>query len=169
MKLWDLKTTTLLWKKTCSVGITGLDVNSDGTLLGIAPLSEIVLASDGRFVVCLKTSDKDDVEGILISSELGLIITGSISGEVCIWNSTKHFLRNKINIDCAVTVMKLGRNGEIYVGATNSAIYVCNPMLGTITKVLTGHLDDILDIAIPKQGNCIISSSDDSTVKIFEV
>ncbi|XP_044750745.1 angio-associated migratory cell protein [Coccinella septempunctata] len=168
VKLWDLKTTSLLWKKTCSSGITALAINSNGTLLGIAPTSELALISDGRHVVTLKCDDKDDIECIEVSSELGVIITGSISGEVCIWNLAKHVLRHKISVGCAVTVLKLGRNGELFFGA-GGAIYECNAVNGTITKGLTGHVDDILDIAVPRVGNYIVSSSDDSTVKIFDI
>ncbi|XP_045472454.1 angio-associated migratory cell protein [Harmonia axyridis] len=170
VKLWDMKTTSLLWKITVSNdAITALDLNSDGTLLGIAPVSQLVLTSDGRGVVNLKSDDKNDVEGILISSELGVIVTGSISGEICLWNLAKHILRHKINIGCAVTVIKLGRNGNIFIGATGGSIYECDVVSGTITKVLTGHVDDILDIAVPKSGNKIISASDDGSVKIFNI
>ncbi|KAL3282784.1 hypothetical protein HHI36_005951 [Cryptolaemus montrouzieri] len=171
IKLWDIKAATTIWQlsEPCSAGIISLDMNSDGTLLAVAPTSQLILLNDGRVIGNLHSNTNKDVEAILMSSEIGVLVTGALSGELCVWDLGKHMLRHQARIESSVTVIKWGRDGKVFVGATDGAIYLCDVRSGTLLNTFTGHKKDILDIAIPKSGQYILSSSDDCTVKIFDV
>ncbi|KAK9876742.1 hypothetical protein WA026_014980 [Henosepilachna vigintioctopunctata] len=175
IKLWDIKSSSTIWQlsELCSAGITSLDINTDGTLLIVAPTSELFLLSNGKKIANLQShseeSEEPDVEFTLISSELGVVVTGALSGELCVWDLGKHILRHQARIESSVTLLKWGKDGKVFVGATDGVIYVCDVRNGTLIKTLTGHEHAILDIVVPSSGDYIISASDDTTVKIFDV
>lgn len=173
IKLWDIKLATIVWQldEPLAQGITNLDLNTDGTLLAVAPTSQIILASDGRLISTLQSNKENekDVEVVLINSELGVLVTGALSGELCVWDLSRQTLRHKATIDCSVTVIKWGNNGKVFVGAVNGCIYVCDVRSGLLEKTLTGHKKDILDITVCNKENFILSSSDDCTVKLFDI
>ncbi|KAJ8920763.1 hypothetical protein NQ315_004903 [Exocentrus adspersus] len=169
LRLWNIKENNIEWSNTQNSTITSLDVNTDGTLVIVAPSAMVIKLSDSKFVNSLLCDGENEIESALFNSELGIVATGSLSGKLCVWELGRQALRHQARIECAVTVLKWGTNGKIFIGATDGAIYVCDVKSGTLLKTLTGHRTDILSISVFPCGDKILTTSDDGTAKIFVV
>lgn len=169
IKFWDLKSVIVSWQYADpnNTSITSLDVNGDETLLSVAPMSSLLKLTDGKFICNLLLDGENEIEAHVFNNELNVLITGSISGQLCTWDVARHAIRHQAKIECAVTVLKMESDGnKLYVGATDGAIYVCDIRGGTLLNTLTGHSSDVLSMCIFKDGT-ILSTSDDGTAKIF--
>lgn len=169
LKLWNLKETSVVWSNTEMKSITNIDINKESTLAVIAPEGKIVKLSDGKIISEILPDGETEIEIGLFHSELGVVVTGSLSGQLCVWETGKYVLRHQARIEAAVTLLKWGPNGKIFIGATDGAIYVCNVKTCSLIETLTGHKQDILSISVFKDGLRVLSTSDDGTAKIFNV
>lgn len=171
LKLWDMKSATVIWQlaEPQADGITSLDLNKENTLVLLAPTAQVIKISDGKSAASLLIEQEKEVEAVNFNQELGVAATGSLSGQLCVWDVGKYVLRHQAKIESSVTVIQWGRNGILYVGATDGAIYVCDARSGTLVETLTGHTTDILNITVPETSGWILTTSDDGTAKIFAV
>lgn len=171
VKLWDIKTTTALWQyNDCDEsGITSLDITKDGSLAAIAPSAKIIKVSDGKLTRVLLAEGETDVESVCFNSELNVLVTGAISGQLCVWDYGRNTIRHQAKIECAVTSLKWCQKYKLLIGATDGAIYVCDARTGTLSETLTGHFTDILCLSTAKNGTLILSGSDDGTAKMFNL
>lgn len=169
LKLWDMKTASLIWQlsEPQADGITSLDLNKDNTLVLLAPTAQVIKISDGKPVASLLKDEEKEVEAVMFNNDLGVAATGSLSGQLCVWDIGKYVLRHQAKIESSVTVIEWGRNGILFVGATDGAVYVCDARSGTLVETLTGHTADVLSIIVPESGDWILTTSDDGTAKIF--
>lgn len=171
LKLWDMKSASVIWQlaEPQPDGITSLDLNKENSLALLAPTAQVVKISDGKTAACLLKDHEKEVEAVTFSQELGVAATGSLSGQLCVWDVGKSVLRHQAKIDPSVTVIEFGKNGIMFVGAIDGAVYVCDARSGTLVETLTGHKRDILNITVPETGGWILTTSDDGTAKIFTV
>lgn len=170
MKLWDMKAATAVWQVGDLDGITNIEINEEGTLLAVAPKSHVIKIADGKLVGKFINTEEEDVEFLLFSSELGVLITGSLSGRLCLWDVGKQTLRYEVNIkNCAMTGMKWAANSKFLVSTTDGEIHVGDARSGTLVQTLTGHKEDILSMCVSKEKTFLISTSDDCTAKVFDL
>lgn len=171
VKLWDIKSSCVVWQleKTLPLAVNSLDTTSDDSLLIVAPDAQIIKLADGKLADVLLNDDEKDIESVSFNSSLGIIVTGSLSGQLCVWDIGKKNLRHQAKIEASVTVLKWGQNGKIFIGATDGAVYVCDSKTGTLADTLTGHWADILSISVSADGSKILTTSDDGSAKIFAV
>lgn len=171
LKLWDIKSACVLWQlaKPQADGITSLDLNKDNTLVLLAPTAQVVKVADGKVVASVLMEGEKEVEAVAFNNDLGVAATGSLSGQLCVWDVGKYVLRHQAKIESSVTIIRWGKNGILYIGATDGAIYVCDARSGTLIETLTGHTADILNITVPECGGWILTTSDDGTAKVFAV
>lgn len=171
LKLWDIKATSIIWQlvEPQRDGITSLDLNKDNTLALSAPTAQVIKISDGKPVASLLKEDEKEVEAVMFNSDLGVAATGSLSGQLCVWDIGKYVLRHQAKIESSVTVIEWGKSDLLFVGATDGAIYVCDARSGTLVDTFTGHTADILSIIAPETGDWVLTTSDDGTAKIFAV
>ncbi|XP_057657422.1 angio-associated migratory cell protein [Diorhabda carinulata] len=167
IRLWDIKQCSVQWSNDQSKTVTNLDINSEGTLVIISPDSRLIKLSDGKTISVLLPDGESEIETAIFNSKLGILATGSISGQLCVWEIGRQTLRHQARIECAVTVMKWGPDGKIFIGATDGAVYMCDVKTGTLLETLTGHKSDILSISVFKLTNKILTTSEDGTAKIF--
>lgn len=169
VKLWDMKSANILWQAnvTEDASITSIDVTNDGSLIALAPSATILKTIDGKPISQLLVDGATDVEAIAFNTELNVLITGSLKGQLCIWDIGRRTLRHQAKIECAVTVIRLAQGNKLIVGATDGAIYVCDIRTGTLIETLTGHLTEILSISVSKDGKSLLTTSDDGTAKLF--
>uniref|UniRef100_A0A6P7GL63 Angio-associated migratory cell protein isoform X1 n=1 Tax=Diabrotica virgifera virgifera TaxID=50390 RepID=A0A6P7GL63_DIAVI len=167
VRLWNIKECSVEWSNNQAESVTNLDINQEGTLAISAPESRLMKLSDGKTISILLPDGEKEVEVALFNSTLGIIASGSISGHLCVWELGKQTLRHQAQIECAVTVMKWGNDGKIFIGAADGAVYVCDVKSGSLLETLTGHQSDILSISMFNNSNKILTTSDDGTAKIF--
>ena len=170
IKLWDMKLTTVIWQYTGASEVNNLDISLDGSLLAIVPESLVIKISDGKAVGrCLMVNTDKDVETVLFNDEMGTLITGSLTGQLCMWDVSKQTLRHQVEIGSAVTCLKWGAGGRLLVGTVSGAIYVCDIKQGELIKTLTGHKQDILSMCVSKDRSMLLTTSDDRAAKIFNI
>nr|CAH7724697.1 unnamed protein product [Callosobruchus chinensis]CAH7751496.1 unnamed protein product [Callosobruchus chinensis] len=169
LQLWNIKETTAEWNNSQFTTVTNLDVNEEGTLAVVAPSASIIKLTDGKVTSTLLPNEETEIEVATFNKDSGVVATGSLSGQLCVWEVGKHALRHQARIECAVTVLKWGPGTKIFVGATDGAVYVCDVKTGSLLETLTGHKADVLSISVLNEGKRILTTSDDGTAKIFNV
>lgn len=169
LRLWNLKETAVVWNNPQFKSVTSLDINKDGTLAVIAPDGKVVRISDGKVLSEILPDNETAIEAALFNNDFGIIVTGSLSGQLCVWETGKYILRHQARIEAAVTLLKWGPNGKIFIGATDGATYVCDVKTCSLIETLTGHKADILSVSVFIDGLKVLSTSDDGTAKIFNV
>ncbi|XP_018573671.1 angio-associated migratory cell protein-like [Anoplophora glabripennis] len=169
LRLWNIKEINVEWSNSQNSTITNLDINTDGSLAIVAPSAMVIKLTDGKPIANLLPNGESEIECGLFNSELGIVATGSLSGKLCVWELGRHALRHEARIECAVTLLKWGKNGKIFIGATDGAVYVCDVKSGMLLETLTGHRTDILSISVFSDGNKILTTSDDGSAKIFAI
>ncbi|KAF7284192.1 hypothetical protein GWI33_022443 [Rhynchophorus ferrugineus] len=169
VRLWDIKGEIAIWTNNDSTCVNNLDINSDGSLIITAPEAKIIKTSNGMMVGRVLIDNENEIECALFYDDLGFIITGALSGQICVWQLGKFVLRHQAKIESAVTLMKKGNNNNVYIGATDGAVYVCDVKGGTLKEVLTGHKADILSLSVFSGERNILTTSDDGMAKIFDI
>ncbi|KAJ3655560.1 hypothetical protein Zmor_014683 [Zophobas morio] len=171
VKLWDIKMTTVKWQYLDDhhPNLTSLEVNLDGTLCSLAPSSALIKLSDGKSVGSLLTAGETHIEAHVFVNQLNLLITGSLSGQVCVWDLHTKMIRHQAKLEYGVTILKVGANAKAFIGSTDGAIYVCDTRTGNLIEMLTGHRAPILSISISLDNSIVLSTSDDTTAKIFSI
>nr|CAI5850925.1 unnamed protein product [Callosobruchus analis] len=169
LQLWNIKETTAEWNNSQFTTVTSLDINEEGTLAVVAPSSTIVKLADGKVTATLLPNEETEIEVATFNKETGVVATGSLSGQLCVWEVGKQALRHQARIECSVTVLKWGPGAKIFVGATDGAVYVCDVKTGLLLETLTGHKADVLSISVLNDGKRILTTSDDGTAKVFNV
>ncbi|XP_050309568.1 angio-associated migratory cell protein [Anthonomus grandis grandis] len=169
LRLWDIKESAAIWINSDNDTINGLDVNGDASLVVTTPAAQIVKITDGKSIGKVLLDGETEIESALFNNSLGVVVTGSLSGQLCVWQLGKFVLRHQAKIECSVTLLKAGSENKVFVGATDGAVYVCDVKSGTLIEVLTGHRTDILSIAPFADGNRVLTTSDDGTAKIFHI
>ncbi|CAG9771613.1 unnamed protein product [Ceutorhynchus assimilis] len=168
IRLWDIKESTAAWTNTDNNTVNTIDINSDGTLAITAPGAQVIKLIDGNTIGNVLLEGETEIEAALFNNDLGVIVTGSLSGQLCVWQVGKFSIRHQARIECAVTLLKAGTDNRVFVGATDGAVYICDVKAGTLIDVLTGHKGDILSITAFSDGNRILTTSDDGSAKIFQ-
>ncbi|CAH1959975.1 unnamed protein product [Acanthoscelides obtectus] len=170
LQLWNIKEVTSEWSNSQFHTVTNVDVNEEGLLAVVAPSSNIVKLADGKVTTTLLPNEETEIEAATFNRETGVVATGSLSGQLCVWEVGKQALRHQARIECSVTVLKWGPATKIFIGATDGAVYVCDVKTGSLLETLTGHKADVLSISLlDPDGKRILTTSDDATVKIFNV
>ncbi|KAK5646059.1 hypothetical protein RI129_004523 [Pyrocoelia pectoralis] len=172
VRLWDLKSGEMLWQLTSNIpvkAVTSLDITGDAYLCVVAPSAQLFKVADGTQTASYLTTDETEVEVVAFNSESGMLATGAISGKLCVWDYKKNNLRHETKLDTSITTIKWGLNDRMFVGCTDSCIYVCDARSGTLVEVLTGHNANILSLSLTNDCSSVLSTSDDATAKIFVI
>lgn len=169
LQLWNIKETIVAWSCSNFSTVTFIDINKEGTLALVAPAAAILKLSDGTTIATLFPEGETEIEAGLFNSDLGIVATGSLSGQLCVWEIGRYALRHQARIECAVTTLKWGADGKIFIGAADGAVYVCDVKTGSLIETITGHKTDIFSISVFNNDNKILTTSDDGTAKIFKV
>ncbi|XP_060519053.1 angio-associated migratory cell protein [Cylas formicarius] len=167
VKMWALKEGNIMWTNSDNATVNNIEINCDDSLIVVIPSGKIIRASDGKTMGTVMLDGQIEIEAALFSKDSDIIITGSLSGQLCVWQLGKYTIRHQAKIDCAVTVLRWSHLGNAIIGTTDGDIYICNPKSGTLVQTLTGHRSDILSISVFNNANKILTSSDDGSAKIF--
>ncbi|EFA03258.1 angio-associated migratory cell protein [Tribolium castaneum] len=169
VKLWDIKSGTVKWQVAdqSKGNVTSIEIDSSGTLCSVAPSSSLINISNGKSLGALLVEGETDIEAHIFSSELNLLVTGSLSGQVCVWDVAKHVIRHQARLDSGITVLKLGSNGTVFIGSTRGPVYLCDVRTGSYLHTLKGHKANVLSLCLALDGGSVLTTSDDKTAKIF--
>lgn len=169
IKLWDIKSSSSLWQYSDPqmTAVNSIETNNDGSLLCSAPSGHVIKVIDGKLITSILPEGEADIEMCTFNTDLGILVTGALSGRICIWEVAKQVLRHQNKINSSVTIVKFGKDGALFIGATDGDVYVFDARSGQLRDTLTGHEYSILSINVSKDGSYLVSTSDDGTAKIF--
>ena len=186
--LWDLKTTTQIFSLKGDQGhqetVNCVASSSNSSLLAscsydakvkvINTSSGKVLATfDAGFPQSKEESENTSVECVCFSNDTVFVLSGSLSGVLGIWDISAQRLRHECKhpIGAGVTRLNLDQSVvyHVFTGALDGVIRLWDIRSGECLRQWCGHRDAILDFKITKDGQKIVSASDDGDVKIFEV
>ncbi|XP_044267247.1 angio-associated migratory cell protein [Tribolium madens] len=169
VKLWDIKTASGKWQVSdqSKANVTSIEIDSNGTLCSVAPSSNLINISNGKSLGALLVEGETDIEAHIFNSELNLLITGSLGGQICVWDVAKQVIRHQARLDSGITVLKLGLNGTVFIGSTGGPVYLCDVRTGSHLHTLKGHKANVLSLCLANDGDSVLTTSDDKTAKIF--
>ncbi|ENN77373.1 angio-associated migratory cell protein [Dendroctonus ponderosae] len=169
IRLWDITTSSVVWVNRDSSSVNSLDISNDGALAIAAPSAVVIKLTDGKTVRKALSEGKTEIEVAMFDNQLGVIVTGSLTGRLCVWQLGTYALRHEIDIEVPVTLLRRGPEDQVIVGTTEGVIYTCNIKTGALYQALTGHRADILSITTFQDRKRVVTTSDDGTAKIFEL
>eukprot|EP01119_Soliformovum_irregulare_P021813 TRINITY_DN7335_c0_g1_i1.p1 TRINITY_DN7335_c0_g1~~TRINITY_DN7335_c0_g1_i1.p1 ORF type:complete len:414 (-),score=102.72 TRINITY_DN7335_c0_g1_i1:109-1194(-) len=112
----------------------------------------------------------DAVETVAFSHSQGLAATGSLDKKINIWDLTRMNLRGTLEHDDGVIKLVWHPSDLlIYSCSMDGTIRLWDGRNGRCERTWKGHKDIVLDFALSKDGNTIVSGSDDHASYIFQV
>ncbi|XP_012169711.1 angio-associated migratory cell protein isoform X1 [Bombus affinis] len=96
--------------------------------------------------------------------------TGTVNGEIFIWDISKQMLRQKIEQESGISKLLWKGNTTLLFSAGLDGILRCfDGKDGLRLRSFFGHMADILDLYISENGEKALTTSDDSTARIFDI
>ncbi|XP_071876593.1 angio-associated migratory cell protein isoform X2 [Bombus fervidus] len=96
--------------------------------------------------------------------------TGTVNGEIFIWDISKQMLRQKIFQESGISKLLWKGNTTLLFSAGLDGMLRCfDGKDGRRLRSFIGHVADILDLYISENGEKALTTSDDSTAKIFDI
>ncbi|KAI8997514.1 WD40-repeat-containing domain protein [Pilobolus umbonatus] len=152
--------------------ITSVCVNKDSTLAITGDMSgkaRIVNLSNGHIVASLE-NHTDSIETSSFCDVLPLAATGSVDGNISIWDVQVQRLRTTLAHEDAVVKVKFVKNSPMLVSCSaDRSVKMWDTRTGQCVKSWAGHRDTVLDIAVSDDGNVVCSASDDGTCLVFSM
>uniref|UniRef100_A0A1B6IUN7 Uncharacterized protein n=1 Tax=Homalodisca liturata TaxID=320908 RepID=A0A1B6IUN7_9HEMI len=183
LKIYDLKSAQVLGSMAAgqahSAAISGVDTHSDNniiatgggdgkvTLFKTQPLKVL-----WRFDCCEEDDVNAFVEAIVFSKDpnLPLLAVGTLIGKLHILDFTRQVIRHRFRQEAGICRVVWDRNSSVvFVGSLDGIIRLYDARSGKQQSQLRGHKETILDLFLSKDGNTLISASDDATSRIFAV
>lgn len=198
LRVLDLKTGSVLSSVPSTLGhsftITAIDCHSDNNRILSAAVDgkTIISTSNTGKVVCvlqnLNNSEDDNDEDAGNSEEsrrsknwvetaafckdsaFPVAATGTVNGEIFIWDISKQVLRLKIDQDGGISKIVWKGNTSVLFSAGLDGVLRCfDAKNGQCLRSFTGHASDIFDLYISKNGEKALTTSEDSTARIFDI
>ncbi|CAB3230877.1 unnamed protein product [Arctia plantaginis] len=175
VKIWDLKTSTVLHSLPASaheMRVTAVDCNPENTLMAsISTDGKAVLTTTNNGKVVGQLEIENYLETVAFAPELGLLALGTLTGAVSIWEVARQMRRNECsksdgNEAGGVTKMIWIKN-YLLTGCLDGSIRAYDGRSGEMVLQLTGHRSEVLDFCYNAKQNVILTTSDDSTARIF--
>lgn len=119
-----------------------------------------------------KESDSNWVETVAFCKDphFQVAATGTINGEIFVWDISKQMLRQKLQQEGGISKLLWKGNTSILFSAGLDGILRCfSAKTGQCLRSFTGHTADILDLYISENEEIALTTSDDSTARIFDI
>lgn len=200
IRVLDLKTSTVLSSISSALGhssaITTIDCHSDNNLVLSAAVDGkaiISTSNTGKIVSILQNLNNGEHNNVNNDQDAGnsegncytnwvetaafckdpafqVAATGTINGEIFIWDISKQVLRQKIEQENGISKLLWKGNTSILFSAGLDGTLRCfDGKSGQCLRSFIGHTADILDLYISENGEKALTTSDDSTARIFDI
>ncbi|XP_046426327.1 angio-associated migratory cell protein isoform X1 [Neodiprion fabricii] len=194
LRVFDLKSGAVLSTISCEFGhsstITALDCNSDNNLLisgGMDGKTILTTSQSGkvtRVLQDLKTNvsaggdeDAEGNEGNWVEAvsfckdpEYPVAVSGTVNGQIFIWDIAKQMIRHEIQQSSGISKLVWHLNTtRFYSSGLDGVVRSFDARSGEELRSYMGHHADILDLVISRDGKTMLTTSDDSTARIFNI
>ncbi|XP_070569921.1 angio-associated migratory cell protein-like [Ptychodera flava] len=183
IRIWDLKETSVLQTFTAhtghSGGITSLDCHSDGSLLvsgSTDSTAKLLNSNTGKVIATFAAGpaasedESNSVEAVAFCKSQPLVAVGSLNGIVGLWDIPTQIQRNQCKHEAGIVrVVWDATNPLVYTCCLDGVVRLWDGRSGQVVSKWTGHMGEILDMAITRDGNSIVTASGDKTARVFAV
>jgi small GTP-binding protein len=110
------------------------------------------------------------VEGVAISTDSKLIISGSVDKTIRIWDTASgNCLKVLEGHSAPVEEVAISTDSKLIIsGSEDKTIRIWDTASGNCLKVLEGHSDQVKGVAISADSKLIVSGSSDKSIRIWE-
>ncbi|CAL7940552.1 unnamed protein product [Xylocopa violacea] len=199
IRILDLKTGSVLSSISSTSGhsstITTIDCHSDNNLILSAAVDGktiISTSNTGKIISILQNLNNGERDNVL-NEDAGnsegngdsnwvetaafckdpvfqVAATGTVNGEIFIWDISKQVLRQKITQGSGISKLLWKGNTTVLFSAGLDGVLRCyDGKSGDCLHLFTGHTADILDLYVSENGEKALTTSDDSTARIFDI
>uniref|UniRef100_A0A1B0FV32 Uncharacterized protein n=2 Tax=Lutzomyia longipalpis TaxID=7200 RepID=A0A1B0FV32_LUTLO len=134
--------------------------------------------SDGKLIIASaagplgKVDVGNSVEAVAfspIADSLKLVATGTLDGKITIWDVARQSPRCQCRDDEMSGVTKLfwTRDMTLYAATLDGSVKIFEGRSGILKTTFLGHKKEIYDIQLDKNGEFLLTTSEDGTAKIF--
>jgi WD40 repeat protein len=173
LRSWDAKSGVSI--RTSGLERQGLEVwsaafSADGEQIVISSDNGLIGLWSSTSCCHIRTIAEGSHPSTLVWSPNGRVVASmsSESDAVCLWDATRSAHTRSISpntLDAAFS-----SDGTRIVVAINKDIIVLDAISGTeVRQPLQGHTSDIYSVAFCPDGSCIVSGSDDATIRAWDV
>lgn len=177
VKLWDIKNCTCIVE--CSPdspmghkdGVAGVSCDIDNPLYASGGEdAKILFMSNNGPVGAVEAEGPVELVSFSPYPDLRVIASGSLHGQIAIWDYSKHSLRTVCEHpepDDGITALQWLPDYTLLVGTIQGNIYGYDVRTGQRKCNLSGHAAEIYDIVYKKDDGIFLTASEDHTAKIF--
>jgi len=180
LKVWDLKSTDAVYNISGHDAHTApvfcLDYNADGSLLasGSGDMTvKMISALNGKVVStlkCTESEEEDSVESVGFCKTHSYLATGTLSGNLEIWDLPSKSVRFKCQHPYGIVKLKWSAvSPTLYTIGLDGCVRQYDGRNGELMKCWQGHQANILDFDIASDESILMTASDDFTAKIFSI
>uniref|UniRef100_A0A1A9VU06 WD_REPEATS_REGION domain-containing protein n=1 Tax=Glossina austeni TaxID=7395 RepID=A0A1A9VU06_GLOAU len=177
VRLWDLRACTTIMEidennpMVHSGGCTMVahDKASPFFMSGDAA-GKIVFSTHAGPVGAIETGDVIECIAFSPSADIGMVATGSLNGQISIWDSCK--FNSRTNCEPAgesVTEMRWISDYTLVVVTGNGNIFGYDARTGVRIFKLSGHTEVIYSLCYDHRDSILLSVSEDHSAKVFRV
>ncbi|XP_060570298.1 angio-associated migratory cell protein-like [Ruditapes philippinarum] len=181
VKLWDLKSGTIQHSVTGNSAhkstVLSVDVNPLNNLIISGSTDVTAKIINGATAKVLATFDcsspgveENSVETVGFSPTHAFAATGTVAGVLSIWDTNTQICRHRCPHNAGIVSLQWDKlSPMVYTSCLDGAIRLWNARSGELTSTWTGHRDSILGFDISKDGNWLVTASDDNTARVFSL
>ncbi|XP_005099957.1 angio-associated migratory cell protein [Aplysia californica] len=181
VKVWDLKSTEAVFTVSGHDGhkepVFCMDHNNDGSLImsGSGDMTvKIISTVNGKVVATLKCTesdgDEDSVETVGFCKTHEYVATGTLSGNLEIWNLPSKSVRHRCDHPYGIVKLRWSASSPIlYTVCLDGCVRQFDGRNGQLMRMWQGHSAGILDFDIARDESFIVTASDDFTAKVFSL
>ncbi|KAL5006127.1 hypothetical protein ScPMuIL_017285 [Solemya velum] len=184
VKVWELKSCKVLQKfadkHSHSSSVVSLDCHHDNNLVitgSVDVTANVLNTFTGKVLstynCCSKShreGEEDSVEAVGFSHVQNFAATGTLAGELRIWDLSSETTRHMCKHAGGVVKLKWDATSPLVYTCSldgNVALWDCRN--GERVSQWCGHTDSVLDFSISRDGNTLVSVSEDKTARVFSL
>ncbi|KAH3753809.1 angio-associated migratory cell protein-like [Dreissena polymorpha] len=180
IKIWDLKSATV------QHSITGMNAHKSTVLCVDSHLvnnvimtgssdvtSKIINSATGKVLSTFDCSTpgsdgEDSVEAVALCPTHSYAATGTVSGVLSIWDTNTQICRHRCLHEAGIVSLLWDRLSPlIYTSSLDGVVRLWDARSGAMTASWTGHTNSILGFDIARDGNVMVTVSEDKTARVF--
>ncbi|XP_076329006.1 angio-associated migratory cell protein isoform X2 [Tachypleus tridentatus] len=182
IRIWDLKSASVLHgitdKSAHEEAVTVIDCCKDKSLLLTGSTdctAKLINSNSGKVLATFQCNDKpgdekssNSVESVGFSYSFPLVAIGTLSGTLFIWDIPSQTQRSAIQLQSGIVKLLWHHQLPfIYTSTLDGVVSLWDGRSGHSVTTWAGHCAEILDMILSKDGQMLITASEDKTCRVY--
>lgn len=163
--------------------ICAMDARTDNQLIAVGSAEgEVVIVNNQNGKIVANFSSKkrqanedeeesasNSIESLIFSTpETNHLLSADVDGNLIVWDLSSHVAKISKVLGTGLVKLAWWQN-YILVATFDGLIRIVDPRSGDTVADCSGHLENVLDIALSKDSKYLVSSSDDKTCRVYNM